>query len=342
MKNYLKFLSTTLLLFSCGTLATQLETVEVVATDSSDTIVVDGAVEAVRQSILAAQVQGRITALNVKAGDAIKHGEILVRIDERIAKQQAQAGRSQVAALQAQLDAASREYQRQQQLFKQGFISQAALDKAESEYKTVQAQTMAQMAQTESALVQTGLHQVTAPYDGVISWVNVALGDMASPGNPLITMYDPDALRVTLNVPQARASLIKPGPVTIQIPAAPIPVNSIISTEMTVLPSADATSQMVQVRFDLPTGVKGLVPGMFARARLTVESNQKLQKITIPQAAVFRRSEITAVYVLDEQAGPQLRLVRIGRTEGGDTEILAGLEPGEKVVINPSAVSLRH
>lgn len=333
-------LSAFLLLLSSSALAAPLETVEVIASEANDAIVVDGAVEAVRQSILAAQVQGRITALNVKAGDAIKHGQILVHIDERIAKQQAQAGRSQVAALQAQLDAASREYQRQQQLFRQGFISRAALDKAESEYKTVQAQTMAQMAQAESALVQTGLHQVTAPYDGVISWVSVALGDMASPGSPLITMYDPEVLRVTVNVPQAWAALIKQEPAVLDIPAAPAPSNSIITSEITILPSADTASQMVQVRLGLPVGIRGLVPGMFARARLMVESSQTLQKITIPQEAVFRRSEITAVYILDKKTGPQLRLVRVGRKEGGRVEILAGLKPGEKVVINHSAVSL--
>jgi membrane fusion protein, multidrug efflux system len=323
-------------------LAAPLATAVVSVDNASDTLVADGVVEAVRQSDIAAQVTGRITALLVKAGDHVKAGQALLRIDERIAQQQALAGRSQVVALAAQLDAASKEYQRKQRLFQQGFLSQAALEKAESDYKTTQAQTRAQMAQVQSAVVETGLHALMAPYAGIVSKVNVELGDMASPGRALLTVYDPSALRVVVNVPQTRVGALKRDPALIEIPAvsqAQVPIKAIA---MIVLPTADPVSQMVQVRLALPSSASGLTltPGMFARARLAIESQGQVKRLSVPSQAVFKRSELTAVYVMDantQPAKPQLRLVRAGRIDAGRTEILAGLEPGEKVVLDPLA-----
>ncbi len=323
-------------------LAARLAAVDVRVDNLGDVVVADGVVEAVRQSDIAAQVPGRITALAVKVGDKVRAGQLLARIDERIAQQQTLTGRSQVTALAAQLDAASKEYQRKQQLYKQGFLSKAALDRAESDFKTTQAQTRAQMAQVDSAIVQTGLHSLEAPYGGIISKVDIELGDMASPGKPLITMYDPGAMRVVANVPQSRAGELRHDPATIEIPAAPPAYQLIKSTDMNILPTADPVSQMIQIRFPLSATVVGLTPGMFARVRLALDVRARGRRVSVPAKTVFRRSEMTAVYVLDARGQPLLRLIRPGRTEDGITEVLAGLEPGEKVVLDPLAAVPRR
>lgn len=322
--------------------AAPLATAEVSVAGAADALVADGVVEAVRQSDIAAQVPGRITALRVKAGDTVKAGQLLARIDERIARQQTLTGRSQVAALSAQLDAASKEYRRQQHLFQQGFLSQAALDRAESEFKATQAQTKAQMAQVDASIVQTGLHMLTAPYAGIIAAVNVEIGDMVLPGKPLITIYDPKALRVTVNVPQTRIAALRHEAAVIEIPAAPPAQASLRLAEMTILPTADPVSQMVQVRFAMPLKIGGVTPGMFARARLPLADKGQGRRLFVPEQAVFRRSELSAVYVLDKAGKPLLRLVRSGRAADGRIEILTGLEPGEKVVLDPLAAIPRE
>lgn len=336
--------SASVLLLSLAALpvrAAPLATAEVSVANAVDVLVADGVVEAVRQSDIAAQVPGRITALRVKAGDMVKAGQMLASIDERIADQQTRAGRSQVVALAAQLDAASKEYQRKQRLFQQGFLSQAALERAESDFKTTQAQTKAQMAQVESSIVQTELHTLVAPYAGIVSKVGVELGDMASPGKPLITIYDPKALRVTINVPQSRIAALRQDAVRFELPvlAAQPPI---VSSDMTILPTADATSQVVQVRYALPAGLAGLTPGMFARAHVPLTGQNQERRLFVPARAVFRRGELTAVYVLGQTGKPQLRLVRGGRSQDGRTEILAGLEAGEKVVLDPLAVGAQR
>jgi len=135
----------------------------------------DAKVEAVRDATLAAQVAGSIVALRVHAGDRVKAGQELLRIDARMAAQGAAASSAQVAAAQAQAAVATKEYERQQQLFAKNYISQAALDNARAQWQASQAQVKALQAQAGVAATQTGLHVVQAPFDGVVASVPVTL-----------------------------------------------------------------------------------------------------------------------------------------------------------------------
>ena len=100
----------------------------------------DGVVGALRQTVVAAQVPGAVVELAVKAGDTVQAGQLLLRIDARSADQSAAAVDAQVQAARAQLDVATREYERQKQLFAKKYISQAALDRAEAEVRAARAQ----------------------------------------------------------------------------------------------------------------------------------------------------------------------------------------------------------
>ena len=170
----------------------------------------DGVVEAVRQTVLASQVAGSVVALDARAGSRVKAGQVLVRLDARAAEQQAGAAAAQVQAARATQEAATRELERQRQLFQKSYISQAALDRAEAQFKTAQAEAAAQLASAGAALTQSGFYSIKAPYDGIVADVAVVLGDMAMPGRPLLTLYDPAALRVTAAVPQSAARASAP------------------------------------------------------------------------------------------------------------------------------------
>ena len=123
-----------------------LQTAVVTAMTDRDASAYDGVVEAVRQTVVAAQVAGAIRSLDVKVGDRVKAGQVLARIDARTAEQTAAASDAQVIAARAALDLATRDFERQKRLFQQRFISQAALDRAEGELKSAQAQVNAQIA----------------------------------------------------------------------------------------------------------------------------------------------------------------------------------------------------
>ena len=110
---------------------------------------------------------------------------------------------AQLEAAQANLRVASKELDRQKQLFQKQYISQGALERAQAQFDAAQAQVQAQQAQTRAAQTQTGFFSVRAPFHGVVSDVPVTLGDMAMPGRPSVTLHDPWALRVSAAVPQS-------------------------------------------------------------------------------------------------------------------------------------------
>jgi multidrug efflux system membrane fusion protein len=297
-------------------------------------------VEAVKSSVIAAQVAGSITLLPIKVGDKVTAGQLLVRIDSRLASQQVSASQAQVAAAQAQLAAASEEYARKQRLYEKKYISLAALQRAESDYKTAAAQSRAQLSQSGMASVQSGLHNITAPYAGIVSAVMSEVGDMALPGKPLLSLYDPSALRVLVNVPQSQlAALNKNVNSRVLVEAANAAERELSVSQFTLLPTVDPISNMVQLRLNLPPSVTSISPGMFARTMLAVTANVGQGQLYVPASAVIRRSELMAVYVVDSRGRPQLRQVRLGRTQGKRIEVFAGLQAGERVALDPIAAA---
>jgi multidrug efflux system membrane fusion protein len=319
--------------------AADLPTATVNASTGNAIYAADGVVEAVRQSSIASEVAGSVTALPVKAGDRVVKGQILVRIDERAADQQAAANDAQAAAADAQLQAAQKEFERSQHLFQKKYISQAALDQAEAQFKATQAEARARLAQAGAATTQTSLHTLRAPYNGVLASVDVQIGDMAAPGRALIRMYDPDALRVVVTVPESVAQqLRRNAEVRIDVPGADATVRQWTAQSVTLLPAADPETHTMQVRLGLPKTSAGAspVPGMFARAWLA-SSLEASACLMVPTRAVIKRTELHAVYVVDQAGKASLRQVRVGRTVGDKVEILAGLEAGERVALDPLA-----
>lgn len=296
----------------------------------------EGVVEALRQTVVAAQVAGAVVALPVRAGDTVRAGQVLMRLDARAADQTAAAGAAQARAARAAMDVATRDFERQQQLFAQGFISRAALDRADAQFKTAQAEASARLASAGAARTQSDLYVVKAPYDGVVVRVAVVLGDMAMPGRPLLTLYDPAALRVTAAIPQT-ALVRSDKPLA---PLAEIPGTGparIKPARFQVLPTVDAASHTLELRLDLPPDTPA-APGMFARAWLPASVAGEA-RLFVPSQALVQRAELAAVYVIGRDGRPLLRQVRPGRSEGDQVEILSGVAAGERVALDPQAAA---
>jgi len=294
----------------------------------------DGVVEAVRQTVLSAQVSGAVVELHARAGDRVKAGQVLLRLDARAAEQQAGAADAQARAARAAEDAATKELERQRQLFRMNFISQAALDRAEAEYRSTQAQAAAQRASAGAARTESAFYVVKAPYDGIVSDVSVTVGDMALPGRPLLTVHDPAALRVTAALPQTAAPGADSAPLA-ELPGA-TPAR-IVPLRWQVLPAADPATHTVELRLELPPATLA-APGMFARVWLAGRAVEA-PALWVPAQAVVRRAELTGVYVIGADGRPLLRLVRLGAAGGAQVEVLAGLAAGERVALDPQAAA---
>jgi len=297
---------------------------------------VDGVVQAVRQTALAAQVAGAVVALDVQAGDRVRAGQVLLRLDARAAEQTAAAGAAQVQAARAAQEEAARELERQRQLFAQHYISRAALDRAEAQSKATQAEAAALLASAGATRTQSGFYVLKAPYAGVVSDVAVVLGDMALPGRPLLTLYDPKALRVSAPVPQSAAPLGDGGSLRIELPGM-AGGDAIVPTAWQLLPTVDPATHSLELRLDLPAGTAA-TPGMFARVRLPGPA-ATAGRLFVPARAVVRRAELSGVYVIGADGQPRLRLVRLGRADGDSVEVLAGVSAGERVALDPQAAA---
>ena len=142
----------------------------------------EAAVEAVKQSTVAAQVSGRVAAVNFDAGDYVKAGAVIVRLSAQELSSAVAGSQAQVAQVAATLANARANYERQQQLFQQKFISQAALDKAESEYKVALATVETARAGSVQANTARDFAEIRAPFDGIVvtaAGVGVPLGLLA-------------------------------------------------------------------------------------------------------------------------------------------------------------------
>ena len=298
-------------------MAQALVTATVELREVDQTYPAEAIVEAVRQATIAAQVQGRVIEARFDAGSRVKAGQVLMRIDEREAVQ-AQAG------AQARLVDARAAFERSKSLLAQKFISPAAVDRAEADYQ-------AAAASAGQARTVTGFATIRAPFAGIVAQRHTELGEMAEPGKPLITVFAPNSLRVIASIPQHKLAAVRQAlRARIEFPETGKWVDA-LSVE--VLPTADAQTHVVRARAYLPDRLPGIIPGMFVRAHFVVGKARKLQ---LPAAAVLRRGELTGVYVIDEKALPHLRQVRLGEaSSGGDIEVLAGLDAGEKVALDP-------
>jgi RND family efflux transporter MFP subunit len=185
-------------------------------------------------------------------------------------------------------------------------------------------------------LVQ-GFTRVTAPFDGWILQTNAQVGDLAVPGKPLLTVYAPQPLRAVVQVPASRSQSVQSATQTaVKVDAAQGKAIWIAPGGRTAIPSADPVSQTTEWRLEIPAkDAAGLVPGQQVQVQFSQSQSSPMAKIVVPQTAIVRRGELTAVYVANGQ-GFSLRAVRLGAPQGGDSvEVLAGLAVGDAIALDP-------
>ncbi|MFC5772183.1 efflux RND transporter periplasmic adaptor subunit [Thauera sinica] len=298
----------------------------------------EATIEAVRQSVLAAQVAGRVVELAVDAGDAVRRGQVLMRIDAAEAAAAVAGADAGVARAEADLINARAEYERARSLVERRFVSQSALDQARTRFDAAEAQLRAARAGRGQAATVQGYTTIASPLDGLVAARHIERGEMAQPGRVLLTVYDPTAMRALVDLPQQRIAELGGAAALRARIELPDRGRSIDAAAVTVLPAADARTHTVRVRVDLPAGTQDVLPGSFARVHFhSADASTQTAPVMVPPAAVLRRGELTAVYVVDGRGGFTLRQVRIGQAVGpqGEVEVLAGLAGGESVAVDP-------
>lgn len=326
--------------FSTFVLAADVPLVEVRTGSGGLTLSLDGRIEPQRQATVSAQLAGNVLALLVKAGDRVRAGQALARIDERDAAAGLQRSEAALAQAEAEARHARLATERTRDLRTQGFVSQAALDTAQTQLEAARSGVQQAQAARSQARLARGFAVAVAPFDGVVLATHLEAGDLASPGRPVATVYAPAALRATVLVPLSQADTARRATrVEVELAGG----ERVQPTRRAELASADPVSQTLEWRLDLPPGTRDLLPGQVARVHFSgaaAAPGSALSTLRLPPAAVLRRGELTAVYVAQGESFA-LRAVRLGADRGSEgIEVLAGLRAGDRVAADALAAGL--
>jgi RND family efflux transporter MFP subunit len=325
-----------LLCFGFQPARADIEVVEVDYHQLTDEQRFDGVVEAVFRSTVSAQTAGEIVELPYDVNDFVPKGALIVRIDDTRQKAELDKAIADEAKARAQLKEAESSYQRNRRLIKENAVSKSQLDKSEADLKSAQAQVELAVAELKQAREQWEYTTVTAPFDGVVVERFVEIGEQVQVGTKLGTGLSLEKLRIKVEVPAYYALRVREDG---RARVATGDGKWIESDKLTFFPYADPGSHTFSVRVELPEGQYGLYPGMLVKVLFDVGDKPYL---AIPSRAIVRRSEVTGVYVLAEDQSLQFRQLRVGREVGGElTVVLAGLEAGERIALDPIAAVIR-
>lgn len=278
-----------------------------------------GTVRARLRSVIEAKVSGKIEQMLVVSGRQVAAGELLAVVDAR----EMQARYDQAIELRQQAEA---ELKRLTALFEQKILSQSEFDNARTK-----ARVAAAAAVEAGALLN--YTRVAAPFAGVITRKHADVGDLASPGKPLLEMEDATALRLEADVPEAVVGRLALGDkLPVRVSALEKELEGVVSE---IAPTADAGSRTFLVKLDLP-GSSGLRAGQFGRVAMPVGETFALR---VPVAAVMQRGQMELVFIVSDGRA-HLRLVKTGKLIGNEVELVSGVEAGEKIVVE-GTVGLR-
>ncbi|WP_246109208.1 efflux RND transporter periplasmic adaptor subunit [Vulcaniibacterium gelatinicum] len=292
----------------------------------------DGVVEAVRQADLAAQTAGRVTEVTVDVGDRVRAGAVLLRLTAVEQQAGVDTARAQLRAAEAAAAEAETNYRRYAALAESRYVSGAQLDQARAARDAAVAARDAARAQLAQAGQQAAYTVVRAPLDGVVHARHVEPGEAVAPGQPLLAVHAPGALRIEVQVPQSDAAVIrKAGRAAIVLADG----RRVDAAQTIVFPAADPATHSVGVRVLLPALDDAPRPGSTAKVVFPI-AGAGAPILAIPRTALVQRGEVSGVYVV---AGRRiaLRQVRPGRTFGDRVEVLSGLKPGERIARDPVA-----
>jgi RND family efflux transporter MFP subunit len=290
----------------------------------------DGIIEAVNQGTVAAQTSGRVAAILYDVDDFVPAGAVIMRLratEQRAGLLQAEASLREATAREAE---AQTRYQRIADMYDRKVVPKATLDEVAANREAAVARLAAARAALESAKEGVAYTEVRAPYAGVVTKRLVQVGETVSPGTPLMSGLSLQYLRVAVDVPQSLVEQVR----RIKRGAVYVEGRRIEATKVTVFPEAAAASSTFRARLELPENATDLYPGMFVKVGFVTG---EADRILVPARSLVERSEVTAVYVLDPSGGTSLRQVRVGDRFDDRVEILSGLEPGERVALDPLA-----
>jgi membrane fusion protein, multidrug efflux system len=322
-----------------------------------------GVVRARTTATLVSRIFADVNQVLVKPGDRVRAGQVLIRLDARdLQAQRAGAEASAAAADQgvkaamtnrdaalAGLALATATHKRVAELRAKNSATPNELDQAvsglrEAESRAAGAEAVIRQAEEGAKAARAGLRaatvgasyaEITAPFDAVVAEKKVEVGNMATPGAPLMVVEDVRAFRLEVRLDESRVtSLDRSKPVSVVIDSLGADAAQAATQEGTITEverALDPGSHAFLVKIDLPQNT-ALTSGMYGRARF---AGTVRQTVVVPESAVVRHGQLTSLFVVGHDSRAHMRLVQVGATVDGRVMIDAGLDAGESVVVQP-------
>jgi RND family efflux transporter MFP subunit len=295
----------------------------------------DGSLEAVNRSTVAAETNARVIELPFDVNDYVKKGDIIVRFRDTEQQEQVRSAEANLREAQARRNEARQDYERISDIYARKLIAKSQLDSATATYASARARASVAQAALNQANERLEHMLVRAPYSGIVEERHIQLGEMATLGTPLMTGLSLEHLRALVDVPQ---SLIGPLREHRQARVILPDGGQLVATEVRIPPAADPATHSFPVKVTLPEGDHGLFPGTLVKVAFKRGSEQAL---LLPPSAVVQRSEVTATYVVHPDHRIEFRQLRIGTARAdGQLPVLAGLVAGERVALEPIAAGI--
>ncbi len=328
-----------------------------------------GTVKAKTTTQVSANIMGRIVSFPVGEGDTVSRGQVLVEIDNRESQtqmQKANAGLKEAQASLVEIDKsviaanagvrtaeanrvlAEQTFARYKELYERKSASGQEFDEAQGKLKAstseverakanvqtiiskkqqINAKIEQAKADIAGAKVSQGYSRIISPVSGLVVKKIAENGAIASPGMPLLSIEDNSQYRLEAAVEESQTKLMQIGKrVSVKIDA--LGEGAVFGIIAEILPTADAASRSFTVKIDLPANPL-LRTGLYGLARFPIAGKQA---ISIPQTAIVQRGQLSGVFVILPEGVAQFRIITIGKTADGLTEILSGLSEGDEFV----------
>lgn len=328
-------------------------------------LVLPGNVSAIGETPIYARAEGYIKTRKVDIGDVVKQGDVLVEIDSPELDQQlrnSKARLEQLKAASAQVRAAIEQskatakladvnFGRSRQLVDAGIMPKAdldektaALDARKADVRAQEANLLAaeeaihaQVAEVGRVEQLTQFKKVTAPWDGIITQRNCAVGNLITPsaiaaGRDLFRLSDISKMRVFVNVPQSAISDIKVGQsATVRVPELSL---SLVGTVVRTSNALENQTRTLLAEVNVVNTNRKFLPGMYAQVGIATTGARRM--MMVPGDTIVTRAEGIFVAVVDKSNKVTFRKIEVGRDFGTEIEAASGLAEGEQVVVNPS------
>jgi RND family efflux transporter MFP subunit len=287
-------------------------------------VALPGTVMSRNDSQLASEVEGRISWV-AEVGTVVKAGDVVARIDNRLANLQLSSDKANVARLSAQLNFDRDQAARMENLFSQNAIAKSTRDQAKST-KSMDTAALAQArASMDKSQYQLSHSDIRAPFPGRVVARLINAGEYATAGKAVVRLVQTDALEVSVQSPIDVARYLAEGMVvTVEIEGKPADARV-----RAIVPVGDVASRTIEVRIVLPAGA-GLVGDA---AKVFIPSAQPHNVLAVPRDALVLREDNTYVFKVDKKNQAQRVAVETGTEEGPLVEIKGLIAPGERVIV---------